>query len=270
MTVSVICSYFVDISKTGNGGAIEISEKRLFVSFSYFTNLSVTTHGGSIYAENSHCKVAKTCFYGTYSTKHQDNTGCGNAIYIVSGVFLGDNINVRRCGITEDLCTDSSVKTLNNEAKVQNYNSTYNFGINGAAGISIIGAVSGSYIRFINVVDTFDTDAIESSALFTAYSCNFINTSGCISFFLYSSSDNTIKFDTCVFIETKSPFSSSNKACLLVNCIADTSITGMSYKENPDTIFITIILMHQCTKTKRSNRLSSFISIGFILLVVST
>lgn len=83
MTVHTISSYFVDLNKVGNGGVIEITEKRLFVSFCFFTNTSVTVHGGSIWANNSPCKIVKSIFYQTYSSKHTNDQGFGNAFYRV-------------------------------------------------------------------------------------------------------------------------------------------------------------------------------------------
>ena len=273
MSVRVVSAYFVDIYKDGNGGAIEVSGKLLLVSFCFFTNLSVSTHGGSISCNNSYCKIKKSCFYRSYSTKHKNDAGFGNAIFANKHEIVCDNINIRKCGPSADLGSDSSFKTSNCLNKIENYNASCNYGLGGASGISIIGAIEVSSIRFMNVVDAFDSSAIESSKIYYVNNSNFINTKGCLRSFLWESANNQISFDTCIFIQSKSPFSSIHTITSntieysAVNCIADESIDMITYQINPKTNYITIKIINMCSIDKRKSK--SLMLLFQIILLLS-
>lgn len=267
MTIRVLSTYFVDISKIGSGGAIEISEKKLFVSFCCFTSLSVTVHGGSIHCENAYCKIAKSCFYASYTSAHQNDVGIGNAVYALNGYLYIDNINTRKCGPSSSQCSDSSIRTDSCQARAVNYNASSSYGVGGGAGIAINFLKYDSFVRFMNVVDAHDDHAIESTDLYTAFSCNFVNTKGCNKAVLWLQKENRIKFDTCIFIETKSPFSSSNIAYLAVNCISDVSLASMECHSSPKTIFITIKLINICTINRHNSRSSSIMLLQLIIFL---
>lgn len=266
MTVRVVNSYFVELSKVGSGGAIEISGKRLFVSFSFFNNLSVTLHGGSIFANQSICRIEKSSFYSTYSTKHNDY-GLGNAFYVFNGVLFSDNINTRKCGPTKELCSDTSVKSRESLARIENYNSSSNFGVCGGSGLSFGNVEDESWVKYMNIVDAYDRYAIESSRFYTIYHSNVINSLSCDAV-IFISGNNVIKLDSCIFIKTKNPFASSNYKYEAVNCIIDININSMTYAANPETIFITIRLVHQCTANRYNTQRVLFMHISTILILI--
>ena len=254
MSVRVISAYFVDIYKDGSGGAIAVSDKQLLVSFSFFTNMSASLHGGSIFCNNSYCTIKKTCFYRSYSTKHEDNAGRGNAIYFTKYKITCDNINTRRCGPSSDLGCDSAIILIDCLVKNENYNASSNYGIGGTAGISVMSNVDDSFVKFMNVVDAYDSSAIESSRIYNVYYSNFINTKGCLRSFLWESGDNQINFVSCIFIQTHSTFSSWDRKYSAENCVSDESISLITYQENPKTNFITIKIINKCSIAKRQSK----------------
>ena len=269
MTMKAISSYFVDLNKVGNGGAIEVSRKRTFVSFCFFINLSVSTHGGSIYAINSPINILKSSFYQTYSSKNENDKGNGNAFCIIrSSLTISDNINVRKCGVSPTLCSDSSIRLSSCFAKLENYNSTNNYGVGGAGGMSILGALDGSFQKFINIVYPLDLFAIESNKLCNFSHSNIVNTEKC-SYVIYMSKDYFLKFESCIFINNKSKF--SNLKYYAINCIADAELESITYVANYETIDISIKLMNKCSNVIRcKNNYSCFMCLSIIALLISS
>ena len=266
MTLRIENSIFSGISKTGNGGVFEVSTKKLFVTFCFFNNITTTEHGGSIYCSNCVSDISLSCFYESYSTKYK-NAVYGNAIFAYGNKFCASNLNVRKCGKSKTLCSDSSLKADSCLAKVGNFNSSCNYGREGCGGISYFDASEGSYVKYMHAVNSYDSFVIESSNIYTARLCNFYNNTGCLAGFLWQTGNNKIKFDSCIFILLKTPFSWSSFSYYAENCFADSEYASIQYKANPDTLYIAIRINYQYTCAMKRNRNYKISIYSYVLLI---
>ena len=155
--VAVKSSYFLQLTKTGNGGAIEITSqaKNVQVNNCFFEELCVSQSGGSIYISSNSTIVYCCKFHRSYSTDRRDadgsGTSLGNVFYQVTGHGVFDNCVTFCCSYSRDKCTDSCIR-FNSMCVITNYNASSNCGIGGGSGFSLRNAPS-STISYINVVD---------------------------------------------------------------------------------------------------------------------
>ena len=242
--VAVESSYFLQLTKTGNGGALEITSqaKNVQVNNCFFEELCVSQSGGSIYISSNSTIVYCCKFHRSYSTDRRDadgsGTSLGNVFYQVTGHGVFDNCVTFCCSYSRDKCTDSCIR-FNSMCVITNYNASSNCGIGGGSGFSLRNAPS-STISYINVVDLTDSHAVEDANLVNSfYNINFINTTMIISSIIYLNKHDVLTLYNCIFINPSPTLASYRLAAF--NTFSDSVLETIPVTNNIETIHFQII-----------------------------
>jgi hypothetical protein len=233
--LNLINLLFSDFQTTFNGGVLSIHGQHLNIYSCIFSNICSPTTGGSLYLIK--CKFFLKCskFFNCYATGTSENGG--NAFYID-----GDELNISfllidHCGPTSTQRGDSSLLSKNNYFSILYYNSTWNYGIVGCSCFSVHYSPLFSYVKFSQDMDCEDNFVFET--FYNQYSINFtniINSSSCTYSIFWTSSNNTLVLDSCIFINPKLKFEYHDYSIISINCFSDTDIPLAYTKTN----FLTI------------------------------
>ena len=242
---SLICDcIFRNLSKEGNGGAIDISFSITVEIFScIFDTLQVNASGGSIFLSSSGALIHNCVFFKTCSIDYRNDASYGNALFIKKGETCFKQNSIYRCGYLEKVCTDSSFKILS-QSELNSYNASSNTGSEGGSGFSV--EFSDCSISYINVVDSLDCYAVENFDRTNTYEyINFINSTKVRKGIIFLSGDNVLTLKNCVFIDCFEKLLSPSTKAYFQKCYADYefSQTGLTFEQSPATIKI-IVRLH--------------------------
>lgn len=233
-------SIFSNLGNVDNGGAICSSGRDLTIICCKFTLNYVTAQGGSIYFCEGVLNVSKTSFFECYSSANK-NAVEGNAIRAIKKEVAMSDFSTFLCGMTDKLCSDSSISIESSKNDIRQYNATENYGVEGASFIQFLSCIDESFVEYCQAINCKDNYAITSVYnWYQACNCNFINTTHCRSI-VWQNTNNRITFVSCLFWNIGNPqISNAGYALTLTNCLAncETSPTSTLSEFYPNKIIV--------------------------------
>ena len=241
----VVCDCtFEDLSKQGNGGAIDFSiiSKKICIGRCHFYRTCVSESGGACYLQINVGSIFDCSFDSTYTSKHKDNEGVGNAF--CCDLCVSTSIKrciFNHCGPDSQKCSDSTY-LINGIVKAEFLNSTSNYGVGGSSALNVIGNCASSYAKYINDIDSHEAIVISAFDLIVLYS-NIIDSTNVGYGLIYSLENDQITFQNCTFINIPNKISWTDTTCKFISCSCNKQIDGITYTISPETynIFFTNI-----------------------------
>ena len=266
MTSKIIHCYFENIIKEGSGGAINIQrdDDNVIIKNCFFMNNSATEHGGSFLLDVKTSNLKNNMFIECFSSKKTDNY-FGNAGVFNSGKAIIEHATTYKCGPSDTKCSDSAIK-CNCPADAKYINATKNHGVSGASSFSITIDINDSLVKFLNVVEPYDNAAIECRNDIDVFYSNFINTTSARYYILYASKGK-YKFNTCFFINAKSPFANRNGCWEATDCQSDISIASMDLTTPKALVFLVLFNKFACTMQHNNYRNKSIVKMIFFIII---
>ena len=238
--VYVSSTYFSNIEKSGNGGAIEINENiiKILIQNCLFEMMKVTNYGGCIYASVSNSQIKFNSFYKCQTTSTEDET-FGNAAYFPTGISSFYSSSFENCSPNNQ--NGDSAYVVRDSSKAQYMNMSNNGGRSGASGFMTFSTKDEeTYISYINVIKPFDFVAFGTQSQLITEHSNIIDTTQLLSSIIFESSDLLMTFKLCVFLNSHEKFSYKDMKYNLIDCYSDKKFNSISTTTEANTIDFTI------------------------------
>ena len=256
MTYKGFISYsvFSHFTKTGDGGAIYASNSDFHIICSTFEYNTVTKNGGSIYLSSSQLYLSQTSFSHSKSTAKTQDIG-GNAQYHRGNSSTLQEVSISLSSDSADEYSDSSLKIARSLMKVTSFNSSSNYGVDGAGTIAIWSPSTGSFIKFLHSFNSSDTYCIEcESYQCTLSKSNLININKNTFRIFWLSSRHLLTLKECCLFETNDVDISDSNVPVFLDCITDIKNSSLIYVDtislNPVNInlicHVPTIIMNNC------------------------
>lgn len=268
--LDIILTSYDGISSSTDGGVIYNTNKNMFISIKYssFTHCSAPKSGGCILS-NIVSILIKNSLFNRCSVTNPVNGNYGNVLYIAESGFLRCNqISLCLCGESSSRCGDSSIIVKGTLHKINSYNASKNYGVNGASLFSSWNRVDGSFTKFMQDFDSHDYAVFES--LYEKWPCYYTNVISCTSSFylIYSDPSYMIEFYNCLFINSMPKNNLFTHTCNFFNCYSNNGFDN--YMTRTSSITAYKILFYPELTCKRIHTSCAIHNIPFITIMLSS
>ena len=221
MSYIIVRSIIRDIRPTRIGGIINIDKGEILFNNNIVSNVISSTYAACFYATNSNICIKDSCF--TYCAGSGGNEKPGNIGYIQKSNVKILRISAYLCSFSTSQSADSVFRFVSCSTSMIDYNSSFCYGVSGAAGFTSVANITAYTIKFMICLSGVDWSFVECNHIATYEKCSFINSSK-MTGYMVASTEGSV-FDTCCFFPMNG-ISNFRGTITLKNCWSDVSIKG--------------------------------------------
>ena len=225
----ISCSYFQHISSSNKGTIINCRERTVIIEHSDFHTISSSSNPGCFYLENAKLELNNCQF--AFCQASGLNMKYGRVLGTFQSPSKVQKISAFQCSPSRSNVGDSVFHFDQSEVDIQMLNSSYCYGSDGSASISLLSLPKNAVISFIIASCSCDHNSfeiLESNVKSTVSYMNLINTSNNDRSVLNVGVSNTVTLRYCFFSEMKSLFNNFKTNIYIEFCKADEPIDGYS------------------------------------------
>ena len=268
----IICSIFKNISSQTAGAILNVDNVDIKLVSSCFYRINSNAFPGCFLVKNSKFTLI-SCYFDYCYTKGS-NEAFGKISYVRDSTANIKYFSALACGPSVSSIGDSLNIIYNSKSDINSYNTSYCYGEEGSASISIWCPKVEPIVKYINCVDCIDwcsyeyfRFSLDESVLYS----NFINSTNnshyCINL---KYGNNTSTFKNCAFFSVCNNFCSAPNYLKLIDCVSDKNQGYFTFNTTTSLLSFKLILKvpHDCITKVCHRYLSPRLIHAFIMISI--